>query len=306
MPTLLDIAIRNGSDAVVALIDETIKPHPELRIGNARTIRGLNYKTLVRTGLPTAGFRDANDGVDASKSTYENRLVETYILNARWECDKAVADRSEDGPEAFIFDEGVGILEAAMQQVCKNFYYGRNTAMGGHAAGFPGLIDSYDAANMVVDAQGTTDNKASSCWLIRFGRQHVTWVWGQNGALEMDDPRIETITGANGKGLTGYVQELLAYPGLQVGSLQSVARIKKLTTDSGKGLTDDLVFAALAKFPAGTQPDLILCSRRSLEQLRASRTATNATGAPAPTPTDVAGVPIYPTDAISDTETLAL
>lgn len=309
-PTLLDIAKRNGSDAVVGLIDETITVHPELLFVPARTIKGLNYHTLVRTGLPTAGFRDANDGVDASKSTYENRLVETYILNPRWECDKAVADRSEDGPEAFIFDEAVGIMEASMQQVCKNFYYGRNASFGGDAKGHPGLIDSYDATNMVVDALGTTDKKASSCWLIRYGRQHVSWVWGENGELYMDDPRIETILGANNKKLTGYVQELLAYPGLQVGSLKSVVRIKKLTEDSGKGLTDALIYQALSKFPAGTQPDIILCSRRSLEQLRASRTATNQTGTPAPIPESIAGaggaIPIYPTDAIVDTETLAL
>jgi len=34
------IAKANGSDAVVGLIDETTKVHPELRIGAARTIRG--------------------------------------------------------------------------------------------------------------------------------------------------------------------------------------------------------------------------------------------------------------------------
>ena len=26
------------------------------------------------------------------RGTYENRLVETFILNPRWECDKAVAE----------------------------------------------------------------------------------------------------------------------------------------------------------------------------------------------------------------------
>jgi hypothetical protein len=45
-------------------------------------------------------------------------------------------------------------------------------------------------------------------------------------------------------------------------------------------------------------------SYRSLRQLRDSRTATNAVGAPAPTPTDVDGIPIYPTLGITDTEAL--
>ncbi|HXE53707.1 MAG TPA: hypothetical protein VN541_11855, partial [Tepidisphaeraceae bacterium] len=74
--TLLDIAKANGSDPIVGLIDETTKAHPEISMVAARTIKGLNYKTWVRTGLPTAGFRQANQGVASSKSTYENRLVD--------------------------------------------------------------------------------------------------------------------------------------------------------------------------------------------------------------------------------------
>jgi hypothetical protein len=51
-------------------------------------------------------------------------------------------------------------------------------------------------------------------------------------------------------------------------------------------------------------PDVIFSSKRSIEQLRKSRTATNATGAPAPTPTEVNGVPLVATESLLDTETL--
>jgi len=310
MPNILDIAKANGNDAVVGLIDEAIRTHPELTLGFARPIKGLNYRTLIRTGVPMGGaFRNANQGVAAVKGTYENRLVECFIFNKRWECDKAVADRFEDGAEAYIALEASGIVEGGMQDVAKQFYYGRNATFG-NAAGFPGLLDAYDATNMVVDAGGTTDRVASSVWLVKFGPKDTAWVWGNNGAMEMGDAREESITpdptNAPTARLTAYVQELLAYPGLQVGSLYSVVRIKKLTTDADKGLTDDLIYQALSKFPAGVVPDVILCTRRSLEQLRTSRTATNQTGAPAPLPTEVGGIPVKVTDAISNTETLAL
>ena len=85
-----------------------------------------------------------------------------------------------------------------------------------------------------------------------------------------------------------------------------MCRIKKLTADSGKGLTDALIYSALAKFPTGVRPDVMFCSRRSLHQLRNSRTATNQTGAPAPIPTEVEGIPIVPTDSLSDIEALTL
>lgn len=310
MPTLLDIAKANGSDAVAGLIDEAARTHPELTLGFARPIKGLNYKTLVRTGVPTGGsFRAANAGVAAVKGTYENRLVECFIFNKRWECDKAVADRYEDGAEAYIALEASAIVEAGAQDLCQQFYYGRN-AVFGNIAGFPGLLDAYDATNMVVDATGTTDNTCSSAWLVRFGPKDAGWVWGNNGGLEMEDAREESITpdptNAPTARLTAYIQELLAYPGLQVGSINSLVRIKKLTADAGKGLTDALIYAALAKFPAGIVPDVILCSRRSVQQLRASRTATNATGAPAPLPTEVEGIPVRVTDALSNIETLTL
>jgi hypothetical protein len=45
-------------------------------------------------------------------------------------------------------------------------------------------------------------------------------------------------------------------------------------------------------------------NRRSLSQLRKSRTATNATGTPAPIPREVEGIPIIVTEALSSTEAI--
>lgn len=304
MPTLLDIAKANGSDAVVGLVDETSKSHPEITMGFARTIKGLNYKTLIRTGLPTVSFRNANQGAAAQKGTYENRLIETYIFNPRWEADKAVADRHEDGAAAFISIEAAGIMEAAFQHLATQFYYGVGT--GGDAKGFPGLLASLDTTNMVVDAGGTTANTGSSVWAVKFGPRDVGWVYGADGSLALSEVSEARILDASSNPYTAYVQEMLAYPGLQVASTRSVARIRKLTEDSGKGLTDSLIAKLLNKFPAGYVPDVLLMSRRSLEQLRSSRTATNERGEPAPIPTSAFNIPIATTDAIKDTEALTL
>src|SRR5579875_1613034 len=102
LPTLLDIVKANGTDELVGLIDETVRVHPELAVINARTIKGIRYRTRVRVALgnTSGSFRSANTGTSAVSHQYENREVETFILNPRFEADKAVADRSEDGPEA--------------------------------------------------------------------------------------------------------------------------------------------------------------------------------------------------------------
>jgi len=302
MPTLLDIAKRNGSDQVVGLIDEASRVHPELTLIPARTIRGLNYKTFVRTANPTVAFRSANEGTPATKGTYENRLVETFIMNPRWECDKAVADRSEDGAPAYIALEAEAMTEAAMQTLCTQLYYGT----GADAKGFPGLVAAYDATNMVVDAGGTTGATGSSVWALRFGPKNVIWVWGNGGSLELSPVTEQRILDGSSNPFTAYIQELLAYPGLQVASLLSIARVKKITADSGHTLTDGMIAALLALFPAGTRPDVLLMNRRSIGQLQNSRTATNATGAPAPFPGESFGIPIAVTDAILSTEALTL
>jgi len=302
--TLLDIAIANGSDAVAGLIQETIKATPEVLYVPARTITGLNFKTLVRTGLPAAGFRAANQGLATVKGVYENRLVETFILNPQWDCDIAVADVYEDGAEAWIAIEAGGIVTASWQTLGKQFYYGAKN--GGDALGHPGLLDYYDSTNMVVDAGGTTASTGSSVWAVRFGPQDVQWVFGNNGELQMKPVRMQSIIDSNGKQYTAYVQELLARPGLASQRIYSCGRIKKLTADVGCTLTDKLMGSLFAKFPSMLPPDAFFMSRRSREQLRASRTATNATGAPAPIPMDFQGVPIYASDNLLDTEALTL
>jgi hypothetical protein len=305
-PTLMDIAVANGSDPVVGLIEESIKAHPEMQRAYARTIKGINYKTLVRTELPTVAFRNVNEGSATVKSRYENRLVECFTLNPIWNADQAAADAYEDGAPAFIAMEGVGMVEAAIRTLCKQFYYG-NAATGlGDAKGNPGLIDAYDATNFVVDATGTTASTGSSVWAVRFGLQDVCMVWGNKGDLALSDVVTQQILDGSNNPYMAYIQSLLARPGLQVGKIQSVGRIKKLTADSGKGLTDSLISQLIEKFPVGHKPDVLFMSRRSHGQLQRSRTATNPTGQPAPFPTEAFGIPIEVTDSILDTEPLTL
>lgn len=304
-PTLLDIVRLNGSDAAVGLIEEASRAVPEVTLGAARTIKGLNYKTLVRTAVPTVGFRQANQGTAVAASTFEQRLVECYLLNPQFEVDQAVADAYEDGWQSYLALEAGGIMEGSMQALGKAFFYGPDATFGKSNA-FPGLLQAYDSTNMVVDAAGTTATTGSSAWLVKFGPQHVQWILGQGGSVNLSDVTKVRLTDGSSNPYTAYRQELYLRPGLQVGSLYSVCRIKKLTEDSGKGLTDDLIYSALSKFPSGIRPDVIYLSRRSLYQLRDSRTATNATGAPAPIPTEVAGIPLADTDSISNVETLTL
>ncbi len=318
--TLLDIAKRNGHDAIVGIIDEATKAVPEVSglnpesgivipgVGDSRTITGTSYKTLIRTSLPTVPFRDGNQGSAGLKSTWANRIVETFIMNPRWNVDKAIADKSEDGWQMLMSDEAFGIVTAAFQTLGRQFYYGRNTAaaLGGDAKGFSGLIDVYDAVSRVVDAGGTTADTGSSVWAVKFGPQAVRWVYGANGAIDPTAVDQRDVLDAGSLPYTAYFQEMFLYPGLQVSSPRYLARLKKLTADATKGLTDLKLSALMETFDVGIRPDALFMSKRSRRQLRDSRTATNDTGKEAPLPADYDGIPIVVTESISITESLTL
>lgn len=303
MMTLLDIQKQNNADPIVGLIEEVVAHAPEVEVGAARPIPGIEYKTLVCTSLPTAQFRNINEGVTPSTALMENRLVQTFTLDLRVEVDKAAADRATDGWQAVMAQQAALQMRAGLFLVGQQFYYGTGT--NGDAKGFPGLLGSYDSTNMVVDATGTTESTCSSVWAVKWGMQDVQFVWGLEGSMQPSEVKVVRVTDSTNKVFDAYSQNILAYPGLQVGNKYAIGRIKKLTGDSGKGLTDSLISQLLEKFPVGHQPDVLFMTRRSRGQLQRSRTATNPTGAPAPMPEEAFGIPIQITEAISNTELLA-
>jgi hypothetical protein len=312
--TLLDVAKMNGSDAVVGLVEESISAAPEVGIFPVRTVDGTGYKTLVRTGLPSVDFIAASSGIAGSKSTFENKHFDCGILGGRIEVWKTILDAPENGPASDIkATEAAGVMEAAMRKVGRQIFYGK-TALGS-AKGFVGLVSFVDST-MIKDATGTTANTGSSVYMVKFGPRDVSLVMGKNGTMELSDFRVESLTDADGNKGPGEVADLASWIGLQQASKHSVARIKNLTADSGKGLTDALLASALNLFPAGVTPDVIFMSRRSREQLQSARSALVAlrgmgkndiggSMAYAPTPTDFEGIPIIATDSILNTEPIA-
>lgn len=311
MPNMLDLAKQRGNDTQVGLIEESIQVNPEMRLFPMRIISGTAYKTLIRTGYPTAQFRFANEGVPRSKSTFENRQVECFIVDSQIAADKAVADAWEPGGvAAYQMIEAGGVMEAVMRMVARQIYYGNSSlavAAGlGSAKGFPGFVDAYDTDAHEVDATGTTAK--TSVWGVRLGIKDVHLIGGGNNALDLSMPewRIQTVAVESNAAMTAYVNSLMGWIGMQIGAIHSLVRIKNVATDAGKGLTDALGYQAQELLPSGYNFDFFICNRRSRRQLQSSRQALSANVVQAtsiPLPTDLAGVPLIITDAISNAET---
>lgn len=273
---------------------------------------GTLHKYTKETGAPVVGFRAANGGRDLDSSEDTEVSATLNILDFTSQIDKAIADAYvRGGASAKVGREARRHLRQAMFVYEKQLL---NGTIGGEAAGFVGfanvLDDSDDA--MVVDAGGTTANTGSSVYLVRVGEDDVVGVLGNDGVFDLGETVVQqriVNPGTDNKTLPTYYTPGTGYCGLQVGGAFSFARICNLTEDSGKGLTDDLIYDAMALFPAGRKPNRIVMNVRSEEQLRKSRTATNATGAPAPLPSQtgekIAGkMDLIITDGITNTEAL--
>lgn len=259
------------------------------------------HKWRKKITAPGAGFRDVNDGRENTKAVYSTITQSLKLFDASFAIDIALLKLRSGG--RLKRREAMDHLKAAFVSMEKQVIYGT----GEDADGFAGLANeaTVDAVadEMVVDAGGTTADTASSVWAVRTGEESVSVVYGQEGRIEIGDDYETVLAGATGT-YDAMRTPILFWGGVQVATSFDLARIANLTEDSGKGLDDDKISDLLAKFPAGRGPNYLAMTRRSRKQLQQSRTATNATGAPAPFPTEAFGVPIVTTDQIDDTESL--
>lgn len=306
--TMMDLAKINGSDMVVGLIEENINEAPETLIFPARTIAGTSFKTIQRSVLPTTQFRQANQGVEPTKSTYVNRMVECFYLDGQMEMDVAVAQADEQGEEHALALEADGHGKAAIQKIGSQIWYGQGSL--GDANGFPGAIAVVDAAN-VLDAGGTTAATGSSVFGVKLGEKNVSLIFGRNTVLSAGAWRKQTITRSS-KELTAWKNSLEGWLGVQWVNKNAVCQLKDATEDSGKTVTDAKLAQLLSQLK--WTPDYWFMNRRSLYQLRVSRSPVLSSGVPqqttivagmAPVPAESCNIPIIVTDSIVSTETLS-
>jgi hypothetical protein len=264
----------------------------------ANASQGTQHKYLKDTAAASAGFRPVNTGLDYTASDQTLVTLDLKTISANPRVDKQIADAYPSGAEAFMDFEGTRALRSAFRNLELQLVSGT----GNDANGFAGIMSSTYTNGltdpMVYNAAGASAR--SSVWLIRLGSEDVELVLGRNGNIDVGETFTQLIPDATGKLMPVYARVQEGLIGLKLGGAYSIGRICNLASGA---LTDDMIYEALALFPASRMPNLIVMNARSRKDLRASRTATNATGAPAPMPTEVDGIPILQTDAIGNAET---
>lgn len=317
LKTLSDLVADALDLADIEVID-VLKATPLLDLlSMEESSNGTTHKYTKETGAPVVGFRAVNAGRDHDKSTDTNVSVTLKYLDFSWKVDVAQATASRKGEQWEIAREGLRHLQAALikheAQVINGVIGASDSAAAsGDAAGFTGIRDAGTvnavADSLVINATGTTADTASSVYGVRLAANGVTGIYkGDGPAISLGDTTIIQNTvdpGTDNKTFPAYYTPGGLWLAMQVGGAYDLGRIANLTEDSGKGLTDDLIAQLLSAYPVGKMPTHLAMTRRSRRQLQQSRTATNATGVPAPFPVESHGVPIVVTDNISDTEEL--
>lgn len=303
--TLLDLAARTGSDTLIGLIEDVTTSAPEFQTMPVVTRPGTSYKVTRRTALPTSGFRSANEGVATGKSQYVQETKSMYFLDAQMEVDEAIVKGDDRLIGDILSDEAAGALRSSFITIGSQVYYG----VSADAKGFIGL--DQQISNDTVYAGGTSNT--TSAYLVDLSVEGVHLVVGRDGAIEMPEWKIQRVTDSSSQAYMAYVTNLSAYLGLNVGSANSVYRVRGIDpTDSNDYLTDALGAKALKNVPIARRGRnwRWLMNADALWTLQQSRSAIGQieggnSGRPAyaPMPTELQGIPIIATDSITTTET---
>jgi hypothetical protein len=290
-------------------VSDLLDDAPLLKVLHAQPAsNGTIHYYLKQTTASSAAFRDALDAVAKTPSADTKVTCTLKIMDASFSTDVALADAYKGGRDAWLQLELMRSLKQVFAVAEKQIFYGT----GADAKGFAGIIDSsgHDALvdAMVYNAAGSNVATQTSCFLLRHGMDDVSFIMGNDGKIVIEDE--PTIIAKAGAVLTSATYPALyvpvtGYSGLQLGGAYSIARIANIecqTLTSTTAFTDDTVAGALSLFPAARQPNVIVMNRNALRLLRQSRSAYSPTGAPAPIPAEVFGIPIIVTDQILSTE----
>ena len=308
--TLLDIAKRNGSDPVVGLIDDASNYAPEFSIIPARAMPGTSYKITRKTALPTAAFRNANEGITIGKTNYIQETKSMHFLDCQLQLDEAITKGDEGRIGDLMTQQAQDSFQAAIQYVGSQFYYGTSNDSKGFVGALAQSVGKWPAG-------GTTSK--TSAFLIWVNPQGVEFVVGNDGSFSLPDWMRQAVNPTATTQKMVWVTNLSSYIGLQVGSSSAVWRVSGI--DSSNALTDARGAGLVSKVPLNRRMGLRWFMNRTaaylLQKNRAIAGYIAATSAGSPTQevagnrvfsedlAPLGGVPITVTDSLVDTETNA-
>jgi hypothetical protein len=323
---LLDLVTLQNNDIMTGLVEDVTTYAPEFSQIPVVRRPGITYKVAQRTSLPTAGFRDVNQGVVPSKSAFKQIVKEMFFLDVPIQVDEAIVKADDRSTGDVLSHEAQGALQSALITIGSQTWYGNPPSDSSN--GFVGIRQQLSGIQPIsgsltggAQASATTSSACYGLWLNPWG---VSYDVGRDGEIALPPFQRQQIAGINGTGVNyAWVTNLSAFIGLSVKSAYSAWAITGITTSdtatvSGVrlpvytcALTDAAAAQMVSQIPLNRRAGLVWFMNRQthflLQQSRSSLNfqtagAASGTGAWAPPPTAMEGFPIIVTDSITNTE----
>lgn len=321
--TLLDFAKSVDPDGKVAKVVELLnQTNPILEDmlyveGNLPT----GHRTTVRTGLPSAIWRQLYQGVPASKSVRAQVDDSCGMLETRAEVDKDLAELNGNTAE-FRLSEAQAFLEAMNQTMSTTLFYG-DTAVNPEK--FMGLAPRYSDSTTkngqnIIKAGGASSGN-TSVWLVCWGQNTVHGIFpkGSIAGLQHEDLGLIDAFDASNNRYRAYADHWQWKTGLCLRDWRYAVRIANIDVSDLNGLTGTqaitaatsiikLMIQALHRLPSRSMGRCVFYANRTVRQmldiiaLEKSSAALSIREAAGQFETNFLGVPIKTADSLLNTE----
>lgn len=280
--TLLDFAKSldpNGKTAtVVELLNQTNEVLLDMTWmeGNLPT----GHRTTIRTGLPTAVWRQLYQGVPPSKSIRAQVDESVGMLETRAEVDKDVVELNGNTND-FRLSEAQSFLEAMNQTMADTLIYGDTTVNPERFTGLTPRYNSLSATNgqNIISAGGAgSDN--TSMWLVVWGKNtcHGIFPKGSKAGLVHDDLGLIDAFDSSNNRYRAYADHWQWKAGISVRDWRYVVRIANIDLSDLTGLTGTqattaatflpkLMAKAMARIPAMGMGTPVFYANRTVKEM---------------------------------------
>lgn len=275
--TLIDIAKAMGPDGKILKVAELLTQSNEIlydmpwKEGNTPT----GHKAAIRTGLPTAIWRQFYQGVPPSKSVRAQITDAVAMLETRSEVDKDEAELNGN-LEAFRLSEAVSFVEGLNQTMAQALIYGNQAVnpeqFNGLAPRFSAISGAGNAQN-VIDAGGT-GSVNTSIYLVVWGENTVTGIYpkGSTAGLQHEDLGVLDAFDANNARYRAYADRWSWKCGLHVKDWRYVVRICNIDTvnllaESNAADLTKLLVKAFARIPFPGMGNPVFYANRTVKEM---------------------------------------
>lgn len=275
--TLMDIAKATGPDGNILDVAELLTQSNEILLDMPWFESNLptGHKASIRTGLPTAIWRQFYQGVPPSKSVRAQVIDTCGMLETRSEVDQDEANLNGN-MAAFRLSEATAFVEAMNQTMADSVIYGNVSVnperFNGLALRFSAISGAANAVN-IIDAGGTgSDN--TSIWLVVWGKNTVCGIYpkGSTAGLQHKDLGEIDAFDANQARFRAYADWWQWKCGLHVKDWRYVVRIcnidvSNLVTETGAADLVKLLVRAMARIPFPGMGTSVFYANRTIKEM---------------------------------------